>query len=207
MAFIPYDKCRVYGCTFPNKHITSFHTCSKCKSRGHGAYECGKYDLCEKLLEESKTDSISLLKKCNLKSCLGSRDHTIESHSCSICGHRHPEYYCFSIKKNEDRKKYINLELLYDPYCIFPDEFKSIFNPSGDLIKKINDIFDENIGKSIYIIIPWEMGNCFYLRKKYDEDEYLVMLVSADNCGQYPELLNDLEIAKLFTYKYEEVKI
>ena len=75
--------CKVYGCRFPTTHITSFHFCGKCNSKGHGMTECGNLELIAELSKDTTEIPFNLM--CCALNCRAIITHTIEGHKCTYC--------------------------------------------------------------------------------------------------------------------------
>lgn len=78
--------CNCYNCKHPEAHLTSYHTCGKCGSFGHGFAEChmnhnDSYDYENKLhLSKLRFTEIPKEKHCTIASCKSKHTHQTQSH-------------------------------------------------------------------------------------------------------------------------------
>lgn len=80
--------CFVHGCRHADSHITSYHTCGKCKGYGHGVVECFmnnnmNSDKINKLCEnhiKNNVIALPVIKACTIADCKNKQTHTTESH-------------------------------------------------------------------------------------------------------------------------------
>src|SRR5271165_5632858 len=100
------NTCRAGYCKQKTKHITKGHKCGICREFGHGAYECNKQDLINKLKEDSKIDTLNT-NTCISLGCNFFELHTSGGHYCADCGEFHIFQNCPKNKENVEIKKEI----------------------------------------------------------------------------------------------------
>ena len=86
--------CKVYGCRFPQTHLTKSHKCGKCDHFGHGQVECNNPYQIEAINKMSYGIRFPSHLKCTSPVCPSAYSHSTEGHYCTCCKDRHLESAC-----------------------------------------------------------------------------------------------------------------
>jgi len=98
--------CTVYGCRYPDTHLTSGHKCGTCGKFSHGRTECGNMFLINQLRHKSKNIFLPVDKYCQESTCNYRYNHTNMAHHCRICLERHFEVDCNNDNTNQTCDNY-----------------------------------------------------------------------------------------------------
>jgi hypothetical protein len=154
--------CSVKDCRYNTTHNKEGHRCHKCSKYGHGIYECGNFELIDKLT----FFQIPEKDKCQISGCQHTNNHTSAGHKCRTCKqYNHGWKQC---------KTFINCELCgtkghSKDTCVFTSPDKIAGNTPG----------------KIYVLVYEEMGSCSYHKRDSPSDTFKTYYMHQDAWGQY----------------------